>query len=186
MIPIFISLWFRIGEISYFASLLFLSNLLDLLILLTVCDNYYFSIYYFIALIFKTIMYTIKFIDFIDFVFSWEKIHLFIYSINAINVTNWNYFIRFSEFTFIKFLLLFRYNRIWSFSSDIEMSLVEDEVNAINELIKFGQENYNWNSPGIKTKTKQVYNNTPWFTKLKNVWHFWKTIIFNLYICVIY
>ncbi|XP_076749597.1 dynein beta chain, ciliary-like [Xylocopa sonorina] len=41
------------------------------------------------------------------------------------------------------------YNRIRSESAPVEFQLVEEEVENIDNLINYGQENYNWNSEGI-------------------------------------
>jgi len=41
-----------------------------------------------------------------------------------------------------------RYNRIREYSSPVEFELVKDEIEELDEQIQFGQENYDWNSPG--------------------------------------
>ena len=40
------------------------------------------------------------------------------------------------------------YNRICKFCSPVELELIQEELNAIDEIIDEGQTNYNWNSTG--------------------------------------
>lgn len=44
----------------------------------------------------------------------------------------------------------------------VEFELLENEIEKVDELIRFGQENYNWNSPGKilnynTSKYKNIY-----------------------------
>jgi hypothetical protein len=49
-----------------------------------------------------------------------------------------------------------RYNRIIEYSSPVEFELVKEEIEELNEQIQFGQENYNWNSPGTIVELARV------------------------------
>lgn len=48
------------------------------------------------------------------------------------------------------FILIDRHNEVNDVTSEIEAMLISEEMQAINELIDYGQDNYNWNSPGTK------------------------------------
>lgn len=41
-----------------------------------------------------------------------------------------------------------RYNWIRNYSLPVEFELLKDEIDKVDQLIRTGQENYNWNSPG--------------------------------------
>lgn len=56
-----------------------------------------------------------------------------------------------------------RYNWIRNYSLPVEFELLEDEIEKVDELIRFGQENYNWNSPG------ESFNHNKLYTVYKNI-----------------
>ncbi|XP_076647477.1 dynein axonemal heavy chain 9-like [Halictus rubicundus] len=58
----------------------------------------------------------------------------------------------YSKSTYDLTLITNWYNRIRSESVPVEFQLIEDEVEEIDKLINYGQENYNWKSPGTDVR----------------------------------
>jgi hypothetical protein len=49
-----------------------------------------------------------------------------------------------------------RYNQIHQFSKPVEFALCKEDIDKINELVKLGEDTYDWSSPG-----KNVYSGAP-------------------------
>lgn len=50
-----------------------------------------------------------------------------------------------------------RYNWIRNYSLPVEFELLKHEIENVDELIRVGQENYNWNSPGEILNYNDLY-----------------------------